>query len=252
MRCRGAARWRATIRTPHERKLKIPISLVGVMAAGAEGPVGTGMISGPQYRNLMQHYEKTGIISQSARQAGVERKTAGKYVRCGGAALCPSGALPSLPKGPICWTPIAPRPIWPTCGAGTSHSPWPRLPSARPSPTSACGRSITRGATAWKPTCSSPASVWRLGRSLESSRTGRGHGSRAAQLVESVATLPSMDVGEAGYRGVRLFDLGLRTIAKPDENLAGLVRPSRPETGQSLLTHRNHRRENRLAGTGTP
>jgi transposase len=41
------------------------------------------MISGPQYRKLMQHYEKTGNISQSARQAGVDRKTAGKYVRAG-------------------------------------------------------------------------------------------------------------------------------------------------------------------------
>ncbi len=41
------------------------------------------MISWPQYRKLMQHYEKTQNISASASKAGMDRKTAGKYIHGG-------------------------------------------------------------------------------------------------------------------------------------------------------------------------
>ncbi len=41
------------------------------------------MISRPQYRKLMQHYEKTQNISESAVKAGMDRKTARKYIRAG-------------------------------------------------------------------------------------------------------------------------------------------------------------------------
>ncbi len=55
---------------------------MGVVAPGAEAPVGR-VISWPQYRKLMQHYEKTQNLSQSANKAGMDRKTAGKYIRAG-------------------------------------------------------------------------------------------------------------------------------------------------------------------------
>lgn len=42
------------------------------------------MISGPQYRKLMQTYQETGTITASASKAGMDRKTASKYI--GGAA----------------------------------------------------------------------------------------------------------------------------------------------------------------------
>lgn len=39
------------------------------------------MISGPQYRKLMQTYQETGTITASASKAGMDRKTAAKYIR---------------------------------------------------------------------------------------------------------------------------------------------------------------------------
>ena len=50
------------------------------MALGGEPGVGTVMISGPQYRKLMQPYQETGTITASASKAGMDRKTAAKYV----------------------------------------------------------------------------------------------------------------------------------------------------------------------------
>ncbi len=41
------------------------------------------MISVPQYRKLMETYQKTGNITVSARKAGIDRKTAAKYIRRG-------------------------------------------------------------------------------------------------------------------------------------------------------------------------
>ena len=38
------------------------------------------MISGPQYRKLMQTYQETGKITASASKAGLDRKTAAKYI----------------------------------------------------------------------------------------------------------------------------------------------------------------------------
>ena len=50
------------------------------MALGGEPWVGTGMISGPQYRKLMQTYQETGKITAGASKAGMDRKTASKYI----------------------------------------------------------------------------------------------------------------------------------------------------------------------------
>ena len=62
------------------------------MAAGAEGPVGTGMISGPQYRNLMQHYEKKGSSRKArGRRAWTARRRA---------SMCAAAVLPFAPAGP--------------------------------------------------------------------------------------------------------------------------------------------------------
>lgn len=56
---------------------------MGVVAAGTDVPVKKGMISRPQYRKLMQEYNKTGKVSASARKSGMDRKTAAKYLRSG-------------------------------------------------------------------------------------------------------------------------------------------------------------------------
>ena len=52
---------------------------------------------------------------------------------------------------------------------------------------------------------------------------GKGLGTRAAKLVEAVATIRSMDVVVPVKRGERIIDLRLRTVAKPDEDVAILL-----------------------------
>jgi hypothetical protein len=50
------------------------------MALGEEPGVGTVMICGPQYRKLMRTYQEAGTNTASARKAGMDRKTASKYI----------------------------------------------------------------------------------------------------------------------------------------------------------------------------
>lgn len=54
-----------------------------MVATGAFAPVARVMITGPQYRKLMKEYEQTGNISASARKAGMDRKTASRYIHAG-------------------------------------------------------------------------------------------------------------------------------------------------------------------------
>ncbi len=62
-----------------------------------------------------------------------------------------------------------------------------------------------------------------LWRSLEMWMAGKGLGTRAAKLVEAVATIRSMDVVVPVKRGERTINLRLRTVAKPDEDVAILL-----------------------------
>jgi transposase len=62
-----------------------------------------------------------------------------------------------------------------------------------------------------------------LWRSLEMWMAGKGLGTRAAKLVEAVATIHSMDVVVPVKRGERTIDLRLRTVAKPDQDVAVLL-----------------------------
>lgn len=62
-----------------------------------------------------------------------------------------------------------------------------------------------------------------LWRSLEMWMAGKGLGSRAAKLVEAVGTIRSMDVVVPVRRGERTVNLRLRTVAKPDKDVALLL-----------------------------
>lgn len=62
-----------------------------------------------------------------------------------------------------------------------------------------------------------------LWRSLEMWMSGKGLGTRAAKLVEAIATIRSMDVVVPVKRGERAIGLRLRTVAKPDEDVALLL-----------------------------
>jgi len=62
-----------------------------------------------------------------------------------------------------------------------------------------------------------------LWRSLEMWMAGKGLGSRAAKLVEAVGAIRSMDVVVPVRRGERTVDLRLRTVAKPDKDVALLL-----------------------------
>jgi hypothetical protein len=62
-----------------------------------------------------------------------------------------------------------------------------------------------------------------LWRSLEMWMAGKGLGTRAAKLVEAIGTVRSMDVVVPVKRGERTVDLRLRTVAKPDEDVALLL-----------------------------
>jgi hypothetical protein len=62
-----------------------------------------------------------------------------------------------------------------------------------------------------------------LWRSLEMWMAGKGLGTRAAKLVEAVGTVRSMDVLVPVKRGERIINLRLRTVAKPDKDVALLL-----------------------------
>lgn len=62
-----------------------------------------------------------------------------------------------------------------------------------------------------------------LWRSLEMWMSGKGLGTRAGKLIEAVKTIRSMDVVVPVKRGERVVDLRLRTVAKPDEDVAILL-----------------------------
>ena len=62
-----------------------------------------------------------------------------------------------------------------------------------------------------------------LWRSLESWMHAKGLGTRAAKLLEAVATIRSMDVVVPVKRGDQVIDLRLRTVAKPDEDVRVLL-----------------------------
>ena len=85
-----------------------------------------------------------------------------------------------------------------------------------------------------------------LWRSLEMWMAGKGLGTRAAKLVEAVATIRSMDVVVPVKRGERTIDLRLRTVAKPDQDVAvllahlGLQLPKGTKLVQNVV-EKNHR-----------
>jgi hypothetical protein len=56
---------------------------VGVVVSSTKVLLQQEMISGPQYRKLMQEYNKTGNISASATKSGMDRGTAAKYIHSG-------------------------------------------------------------------------------------------------------------------------------------------------------------------------
>ena len=62
-----------------------------------------------------------------------------------------------------------------------------------------------------------------LWRSLEMWMSARGLGSRAAKLVDAFSTIRSMDVVVPVKRGEHTIDLRLRTVAKPDGDVAVLL-----------------------------
>jgi hypothetical protein len=62
-----------------------------------------------------------------------------------------------------------------------------------------------------------------LWRTLEMWMSGKGLGTSARKLVESVATIRSMDVSVPVRRGDRTVTLSLRTVAKPDPDVALLL-----------------------------
>lgn len=62
-----------------------------------------------------------------------------------------------------------------------------------------------------------------LWRSLEMWMTSKGLGTRAGKLVEAISTIRSMDVLVPVKRGDRTIDLRLRTVAKPDPDVAVLL-----------------------------
>ena len=62
-----------------------------------------------------------------------------------------------------------------------------------------------------------------LWRSLEAWMSAKGLGSRAAKLLESVSTIHCVDVVVPVKRGERTIDLRLRTVSKPDEDVAVLL-----------------------------
>lgn len=62
-----------------------------------------------------------------------------------------------------------------------------------------------------------------LWRSLESWMASKGLGSRAAKLLEAFGSIHSMDVIVPVKRGENVIDLRLRTVAKPDPDVAVLL-----------------------------
>ena len=62
-----------------------------------------------------------------------------------------------------------------------------------------------------------------LWRSLEMWMAGKGLGTRAGKLVEAIGTVRSMDVVVPVKRGETTVDLRLRTVAKPDKDVALLL-----------------------------
>lgn len=68
--------------------------------------------------------------------------------------------------------------------------------------------------------CLLSLAMWR---SLEMWMAGKGLGSRAGKLIEAVATIRSMDIVVPVKRGERTIDLRLRTVAKPDPEVALLL-----------------------------
>jgi hypothetical protein len=83
-----------------------------------------------------------------------------------------------------------------------------------------------------------------LWRSLESWMSSKGLGSRAAKLLEAVSSIRSMDVIVPVKRGENVIDLRLRTVAKPDADVAvllahlGLKLPQGSKLVQNVLEFR--------------
>lgn len=86
--------------------------------------------------------------------------------------------------------------------------------------------------------CFLSLAMWR---SLEMWMAGKGLGTRAAKLVEAISTIHSMDVVVPVKRGDRSIQLRLRTVAKPDKDVAlllahlGLRMPSGSKIVQNVV-----------------
>ena len=80
-----------------------------------------------------------------------------------------------------------------------------------------------------------------LWRSLEMWMLGKGLGSNARKLINAFGTIKSMDVVVPVRRGDVEVKVRLRTVAKPDEDVAvllshlGLRLPSRSKTVQNVV-----------------
>lgn len=68
--------------------------------------------------------------------------------------------------------------------------------------------------------CFLSLAMWR---SLEMWMQGKGLGTSARKLIPAIATIRSMDVTVPVRRGERTIDLSLRTVAKPDKDVALLL-----------------------------
>jgi hypothetical protein len=62
-----------------------------------------------------------------------------------------------------------------------------------------------------------------LWRTLEMRMSGKGLGTSARKLVEAIGTIRSMDVSVPVRHGDRTVGLNLRTVAKPDPDVALLL-----------------------------
>ena len=84
-----------------------------------------------------------------------------------------------------------------------------------------------------------------LWRSLESWMNAKGLGSRAAKLLEALSTIRSMDGVVPVKRAAGAIELRLRTLAKPDEDVAvllahlGLKLPKGSKLAQNVV-EKNH------------
>jgi hypothetical protein len=127
------------------------------------------------------------------------------------------------------------------CGVGTCSSPERRPCSGRRKVILACGPFITGKPNDWRRTCWCALLSLALWRLLQMWMLGKGLGSNARKLVNAFGTIEWMDVVVPVRRGGMEVKVRLRTVAKPDQDVAvllshlGLRLPSRSKTVQNVV-----------------